>query len=251
MAYQKSDIKLEGSVGDLSFYRQGEAYLVRTKGGVDSKRFATDPKLERSRENTAEFGRASAIAKQIRQSLREALPLFHEGTMQTRLNARMLQILKNDGINGRGERRLIPENLPLLIGFSFNRASAWKDVYYARFDPSFDATAGKLRVVFQEHWAPSVLQLPKEASGVRFTVAAVSVDAENETCSGAYEHSPVLPALGRIPHQVFELDIETADLPVVLLTGLTFFKEKGGYQIPIDEPQCNALDVVNVFGATG
>lgn len=250
MAYQKSEIKLEGQVGDLVFYKQSNTYRARAKGGVDAKRFATDPKFERSRENSREFGRASAMSKQIRLALHEVLPLFHEGTMQTRLNSRLRQIILGDAINGRGDRGVQPESLPLFIGFSFNGGAAWKDVYYAPFEREFNAVKGKLTASFAEHWAPAVLSPPKKASGVRFTVAAIAVDTEAGMCYGVHEHSPVLHTAGHLPQQFFELDIEYPQLPVILLAGLAFFTEKGGYQIPIEQPLGNALDVVDVFVGT-
>lgn len=247
MAYQIGDIKFKGQLGDLTFYKQGDSYLAKRKGGISPKRMATDPKLERSRENSSEFGRASTAAKQLRRAMREVLPLFHEGTMQTRLNKRILQLIKGDGTSDRGKRRLIPVNLPLLIGFSFNSNSSWKDVYYAPFQRSFDERSGKLLVTFPEHWAAATLLLPKLATGVRFTVAALTADTKNETFHCCYEHSPVLPASGLLPQQRFELDAGMTGLPVILATGLAFFKEVGGYQVPIEKPLCNALDIIDVF----
>lgn len=247
MAYQLGDIKFKGRLGDLTFYKQGDSYLAKRKGGVSSKRMATDPALERSRENSTEFGRASAVAKQIRLAMREVLPLFQEGTMQTRLNKRILQLIKGDGINDRGKRQLIPENLPLLIGFSFNGGSAWKDVYYAPVQRSFDRSSGKVLVVLPQHWASAVLSLPKKATGVRFTVAAITVDTENDAYYSCHEHSPILPVSGPIPEQRFELDTGRMELPVILTAGIAFFKEVGGYQVPLEEPMSNALDVLDVF----
>lgn len=251
MAYQKGDIKLEGRLGDLTFYRRGGSYQVRRKAGVSAERFASDPKFVRSRENSQEFGRASAVAKLIRRAVQPVLSLFHDGSMQTRLNKRILQLVKGDAINLRGERDLLTENLYLLQGFSFNREAAWKDVYYAPVDIDFDQGAGKLRVYFPSHWSAAVLNFPKgpKPSGVRFTVATVSLDMENEHSYGLHEHSPILPTSGQLPQQLFELEVEKAHLPLIVLVGLAFFREKGGFQIPIEEPLHNALDVITVFEA--
>lgn len=98
MAYQVGDVKLKGRIGDLTFYKQGESFLAKRKGGVSSRRMATDPKFERSRENSTEFGLASAEAKRIRQAIREVLPLFPDGTMQTRLNKRLLQLIDRKSV---------------------------------------------------------------------------------------------------------------------------------------------------------
>jgi len=247
MAYQKGDIKLEGQLGDLTFYKQGGSHRARVKRGVDPKRIAKDPKFERSRENSMEFGRASAMAKKIRVALREVLPLFHEGTMQTRLNGRILQVSKNDATGTRGNRSIKAADLPLLIGFSFNAASAWKDAYFGNVLRSFDSEARKVQVFFPSYWAPAVISAPKDASGIRFSVVALAMDMENERYECSFEHSPILPKSGNLPEQLFELEVATADTPIILLTGLAFFREKGGYDMPIEQPMANALDIIDVL----
>ena len=247
MAYQIGDLKLKGQLGDLTFYKQGDTYLAKRKGGISSKRMATDPTLERSRENSTEFGRASAEAKRIRLALRNVLPLFHDATMQTRLNKRILQLIKGDGTRDRGKRQLTTENLPLLVGFSFNGRSAWKDVYYAPVQRHFSENTGKLVVTLPEHWAAATLLSPKEATGVRFTVAAIAVDTANGVFDSYHEHSPILPVSGLLHQQRFELDAGTIRRAVILVVGVAFFKEVGGYQVPIEDPLSNALDVLDVF----
>lgn len=252
MAYQKGDIKLEGQLGDLTFYKRNGAHLARAKRGVSATRIAKDPKFARTRENNTEFGRASAIGKLIRQSLHPILPLFHEGTMQTRLNKRILQVIKNDGVNPRGQRDLLAENLHLLTGFSFNKDSAWKDVYYAPTLCQLNTSTGKLQLFLPSYWGPSVLNPPKpdgdgRISGARFTVAAISLDLEAEIRSSVYEHSPILPTAGTLPDQLFELDIERPDLPLIALTGLVFFRSVGEYDVPVEKPMQNALDIIDVF----
>ena len=51
MARQVGIIKLEGGIGDISFYKTKDGHLARTKGGVDGKRIANDPAFQRTREN--------------------------------------------------------------------------------------------------------------------------------------------------------------------------------------------------------
>lgn len=247
MAYQKGDIKLEGQLGDLTFYKQNGSYRARVKKGLDPKRIATDPRFERTRENSSEFGHASAIAKKIRLALHGVLPLFREGTMQTRLNGRILQVIKNDATNVRGKRTLTTNDLPLLIGFSFNAVSAWKDVYFGNVIRSFDPSSGKIQVAFPSYWGPAVLSAPKETSGVRFSVVTIAMDMENDTYQSCFEHSPILPRSSTLPEQLFELEVEVTDAPILLLTGLAFFREKGGYDLPIEQPMANALDIIDVL----
>ena len=58
-------------MGGVSFYKTSQdGYLAREKGGVDAERIKNDPAFERTRENGAEFGRAGAAGKLLRNALR-------------------------------------------------------------------------------------------------------------------------------------------------------------------------------------
>lgn len=39
---------LRGTIGNITFYKSGEGYLAREKGGIDAKRIATDPAFQRT-----------------------------------------------------------------------------------------------------------------------------------------------------------------------------------------------------------
>ena len=56
MSEQKGIIKIKGTVGDLTFYKSQDGFLVREKGGVEKERIANDPAFVRTRENGKEFG---------------------------------------------------------------------------------------------------------------------------------------------------------------------------------------------------
>ena len=58
MAKQKGIIKLDGTSGDIAFYKSQDGYLARENGGVSADRIANDPNFQRTRENSEEFGRA-------------------------------------------------------------------------------------------------------------------------------------------------------------------------------------------------
>jgi hypothetical protein len=52
MAKLKGIIKIKGTIGDITFYKSQGGYMAREKGDVDSKRIATDPAFQRTRENS-------------------------------------------------------------------------------------------------------------------------------------------------------------------------------------------------------
>ena len=53
MAQQKGIIKLDGTIGGITFYKSKDGYLAREKGGVSADRIANDPNFQRTRENGA------------------------------------------------------------------------------------------------------------------------------------------------------------------------------------------------------
>ena len=61
MATQESFIKLQGKVGDLSFFKTKNGYQARVKGGVSADRIKSDPAYQRTRENNVEFATVSKL----------------------------------------------------------------------------------------------------------------------------------------------------------------------------------------------
>ena len=49
MPKQRGIIKLDGTIGDITFYRTKDGYMAREKGGVSAERMQTDPAFERTR----------------------------------------------------------------------------------------------------------------------------------------------------------------------------------------------------------
>src|SRR5687767_352147 len=103
MARQEGPIKLTGRLGDLCFYKCGEDYLVRQKGGPTRKQLKESPKFVRVRENNAEFGNCSMAAKLLRQTVR-CYMRTRDSLMYRRLTKIMTQVKNNDLVAPRGKR---------------------------------------------------------------------------------------------------------------------------------------------------
>ena len=73
MAKQVGIMPLEGTLGEYTFIKTQDGYMVRTRGGVSAERIATDPDFQRTRENNAEFSRACQGGKVLRVSLRKLI----------------------------------------------------------------------------------------------------------------------------------------------------------------------------------
>ena len=99
MAKQKGIIKLEGKIGDLSFYKSKDGYLAREKGGVDGERIKKDPAFVRTRENGSEFGGSAKSGKLLRDAIRTMMQNASDNRVTSRVTKLMSQICVELTIN--------------------------------------------------------------------------------------------------------------------------------------------------------
>jgi hypothetical protein len=85
MARQSGIIKLEGTIGDITFHKSKDGFIAKGKGGVSANRIATDPKFQRTRENGAEFGRAGKSGKILRSAIRALVQKAADARVVSRL----------------------------------------------------------------------------------------------------------------------------------------------------------------------
>jgi hypothetical protein len=164
MAFQRSSVKLEGKIGDLSFYKVDDNYLAKQKSGHSKERIANDPSFERTRENALEFGNASSFAKQLKLSLKQALEssfeLFSDPSLTNRLNKRMNSTLKADFVSARGNRKILNDNLFLLTGFSLNSLTALKDAFFIPVLPEWLNSEQLIRLQLPRFLPKSAMDAP-------------------------------------------------------------------------------------------
>ena len=125
MARQKSIIKLQGTIGGITFYKSIDGYLAKEKGGIEASRIATDPAFVRTRENGAEFGNAAMAGKLLRDTVRALGMNTSDSRVTSRLTKTMAKIKNLDTNSNRGERNVAAglataAGKLLLKGFNFN-----------------------------------------------------------------------------------------------------------------------------------
>ncbi|WP_257669931.1 hypothetical protein [Parapedobacter tibetensis] len=252
MAIQKSSITLEGKIGNLTFYQSNGKPQVRQHSGVSKARIAKDPRFARTRENNTEFGRASSAAKQIRLTVKRVLgeryKLFEDNTLVNRLTPRMTSIVRADARHDRGNRKVLPGNLPLLYGFSFNAVAALKDVLFMPPRYTYQHDMGQVVIILPEVYPNAAMAVPKDAELCSFHAAALSFNENHDWLPFAVQHQELIP-LGHqaIPAQTFRLELpEASSDPVIVCFGMSFYKLLGGYPVPIMEQSRNVFEVIGV-----
>ena len=251
MARQKGIIKLQGQMGGVSFYKsQQDGFLAREKGGVDASRIQNDPSFARTRENSAEFGRAGAAGKLLRTSLRGLLINIADSRMTSRLTAEMVKVIRADATNIRGERNVIDGEAELLEGFEFNDNAKFYSTFFAPFTPAIDRAEGILQVDVPAYIPGNMIGAPQGATHVKLSAAGIEIDFEggtyvmNMTSTPEIVLGPQNEAAVALSNAVTPASVH----PLFVAFGIEFFQQVNGAFYPLKNGFFNALALVKIEG---
>jgi hypothetical protein len=250
MAKQKGIIKLEGTIGDITFYKSQDGYLAREKGGIPADRIANDPAFQRTRENGSEFGAAGKAGKILRNSIRALLQNASDSRMVSRLTQEMVKVLQEDTTNTRGLRNVIDGEAELLEGFEFNKNGKLGTTLYAPFTGTIDRVTGTLTVAIPAFVPLNMLAAPGGSTHFKIVSAGTEVDFENESFIVDNQATAVLP-WDAAPTAVINLAnavTPNSTHPLFLVLGIEFYQEVNGQMYPLKNGAFNALSLVKVNG---
>ena len=192
MAKQAGYIKLEGTIGDLSFYKNRDGnFIARRKGGVSKERLLNDPKFQRTRENMQEFSTAATAAKFLKNAFREIELKSNGGKLHNRLYSIAMKVVKSDPVSDRGSRRFELGDMGLLLGFEFSEKSVFGNVMKKQLQVAEDEAS--VTVTVPELVPTKYLLYPKGSTHYRLSLIRAAV---NFTANTFYtEIATIVPRL--------------------------------------------------------
>ncbi|MGV3528066.1 MAG: hypothetical protein ACO1OO_04155 [Flavisolibacter sp.] len=248
MAKQRSIIKLEGTIGDITFLKTRDGYLAKEKTHISADRIANDPAFERTRENNAEFGRAGKASKTLRTAFRTQLQKVSDSRMVSRLTKEMMRVIQADATNDRGKRNVIDGEAAFLEGFDFNVNGKLSTTLYAPFNMTLDRVTGNAQVSVPAFIPTTSIAAPSGTTHFRVLTAAGAVDFENNSYTVDAAESAVLPWDNTATDPV-SLDLTLpagSTQPLFLVVGVEFLQMVNGNQYPLKNGAFNALGIVKV-----
>ncbi|OSZ80188.1 hypothetical protein CAP36_02750 [Chitinophagaceae bacterium IBVUCB2] len=250
MARQKGIIKLDGTIGGITFYKSQDGYLAREKGGVSADKIANDPNFQRTRENGEEFGRAGKAGKLLRNAIRAMLQNASDSRMVSRLTAEMVKVIQEDVTNVRGLRNVIDGEAELLEGFEFNIAGKLGTTIYAPFTATIDRVAGTLTANIPAFVPINMIAAPGGSTHFKIVSTGAEIDFENETFVMDAQATGVLPWDAAATAVINLVNAVTANSthPLFLALGIEFYQEVNGQMYPLKNGAYNALALVKVSG---
>lgn len=249
MAKQDSFIKLNGKIGDLSFFKTKEGYQARSKGGVSAERIQNDPGFQRTRENNAEFGEACSASKKVRDSLRSMILLTHDPKMASRLTSRIYKMMKADTTNVRGQRKVKNASFNMLRDFNFNDSAPLNNTLFVQAVPTINRESGVVTMNIPMIRPDVELNKPKGATHFCLTAGAALINVEDETETGVFmvqasdyqritkDSLPVVLSNSLPP---------AASGPILLVFSVSFYQEVNGVHYVMNNGTYNALCIVAI-----
>ena len=250
MAKQRGIIKLEGTIGDITFYKSQDGFLAKGKGGIPKDRIANDPNFARTRENGAEFGNAGKAGKTLRTSFRGLLQNASDNRMVGRLASKMVEVVQADATNPRGLRNVIDGEAELLEGFDFNKNGKLGRTFYAPFTAAIDRVTGALTVDIPSFVPANMVAAPGGTSHFKIISGGAEIDFENETFVVDTNETAILPWDNTATAVINLANAVTANSthPLFLALGIEFYQEVNGIKYPLKNGAFNALNLVKVSG---
>jgi hypothetical protein len=250
MAKQKGIIKLEGTIGDITFFKSKDGYLAREKSGPTAEQIANDPVFERTRENGKEFGRAGKAGKVLRNAIRSLIQNAQDSKAVSRLTKELMKVVKADATNVRGLRNVIDGETELLEGFDFNVSAKLSTTIYAPYTVTIDRVAGTLTLAIPSFKPAEMIAAPAGATHFKIVSAGSEIDFEQETDQTDIQESAVLAWDGSATAAMNVVHAVTANSthPLFLVLGIQFFQEVNGVNYPLKNGAFNALSIVKVSG---
>lgn len=239
---------IKGSVGTYSYYKKGNEYFVRKKGGIDAKRIKTDPAYERTRQHGAEFGRAGKASKLLRDSLRVLLITAADSRVTSRLTRKMLRVIKSDPVNKRGERTAAKGDLTELKNFEFNALASLKANFPVQYVINADRANGLIQVQFEAFITNAHVIAPIGVSHFKITIAAVELDFDEEAYTVKMSSTePIDRQTGKLTLAPLEVNVTpNSNKPIVVVAGIEFGDYFQGEYAPFQDKSKNALKIVMV-----
>lgn len=249
MAKYKSLFDVQGTLGEVTFYKGEDGQYVRRKGGVSKNRILNDPNFVRTRENLSEFGRAATSGKLMRRAINSLMLDAKDSRVTSRLTKVLNQVKNEDLTSARGQRNVAtglanPLGRARLKGFNFNAKSELDTVLMAQY--TLDSATGE--IVISDLIPNQQISAPEGATHLSFSAGFLNLDLATETKDLQLSNVVNLPING-----IASTVTLTPAVPAVgtgqsyYVLKVAFFQEINGIQYPLKNGAFNALQLIELL----
>ena len=248
MNLQSGHIKIEATLGDITYYKRNGVYLVKRKSRVSSLRLKNSPQYAALRQHQKDFGQASRGGKLIRSAFASLVSGMTDGNSIGRMTSRVLKVLQSDPDNPSGHRSIPNGNLDLLKGFEFNESCPLDQALKAPFRLIQDTQTGAVSLEIPGFNSKKLLRFPQKASHFQVVFGMAAMDFDTSAYQAVIaETQPVSLKSGCTEPIVLSCQLQDNGMdPRLLVVGIRFSQYIGGAYEPILNAGYQALSIVEV-----
>jgi hypothetical protein len=248
MAKQTGVITLKGPVGRLSFYKTRNGYLAREKGGVEKTRIMNDPRFARTRENMREFADNATASKLLRDALRPVISKIGDRRLNLRITQALMQVLKSDALNVRGDRRVKEGDWNLVKDMEMNSGSSLGSTLF--FELQLNESPSAWEVILPAFTPQDLIAIPSGATHYKISATGVGIDFDLGSRSLSGSGSPVLSVLEPALSQTLTVDKgQLSGTHFAFVLSVEFIQIVNGVEYAINNGAHNAAKVLSVSKA--
>jgi hypothetical protein len=250
MARQKGIFPIQGSIGNVTFFKSKDGYLARERGGVDANKIATAPEFQRTRENNAEFGRAGKAGKLLREAFRVLILSCSDKGLVGRIVALMLQVIKLDATSIRGQRNVLDGELEFLQGLEFNTLAKLSSVFYAPYSAAIDRVTGNLTLSIPMFNAAQMVSIPQGATHFKVHAGGAAIDFENNVMESKTDSSIYLDTTSTaVPAISLAISLSANSThPLFLALAIEFYQKVNNSYYSLKNGIYNSMALIKVEG---
>ena len=238
MARVKSYLRLQGSMGETTFVKQGAnigGYRSQDKKVTSPDKFKNDPKMARVRENASDFKTAARGGKLIRNSISSLVKDAKDSTLTSRMLKTLMAIIKSDTVSTAGHGNLVDGDLTLLTDFPFNVNAKLERMFGALITHNINKVTGQLTINIPVFTPSLELTAPSGTAKYQFVSAGLEMDFAAGTSKPDIQKS-VQFAYNQVPTTALTLThtvTPNSTLPLLLVFGIKFLKLANSSVVPL------------------
>ena len=248
MAQQKGTVQIQGTIGNLTFFKSQDGYMVKAKSQVSKDKILSDPKFLRTRENMAEFANAAKTGKKLRTPFTSLLRLSSDPRMVSRLTALCAQVLKTDAASKRGKRIVANGDMSLFNEFEFNNKGILSTTFLAPYTVTFTRTSGDVQLDVPSFTPQLGIAAPQGTTHYQLQLAAAAVNLNAKKNIAVLTGSGILP-WDNTPATALSLTLSlpaNSTFPVFVLLQIQFMEQLNADYYPLQNGAYNACAIIDV-----
>lgn len=243
MAKQEGPLKLTGTIGNLTFFKNEFGYLAKHKGGPTRDQVLKSEQFENTRDNAADFKSAIEAGVLVRRVVRPLLKPVTSSQLNGRMNRVMLKIIQSDKVHPRGQKVINNSALSKLAGFEFSYKHSLPSRLRASYDTLVDSRKGALQVTVASFVPKRAIKAPKGATHFKIVSLAGAIDFEKNKYKTNSNYTPLQELNNKkLPAICWQYQLAAQPGQWLLLAiGIVFYKMIDGFEQRMKE---GALKVV-------